>query len=76
MSTCSREAALFYPYVLPKRTHVDWNWPISREKYLEINWSVKMPLHWLIVGGAGGLMISALDSGASGPVRALALAGS
>ena len=26
MSTCLREAAL------PKRTHVDWNWPIWREK--------------------------------------------
>ena len=28
MSTCSREAALS----LLKRAHVDWNWPISREK--------------------------------------------
>ena len=26
---------------LPKRAHVDWNWPISREKYLKIDWSVK-----------------------------------
>ena len=34
---------------LPKRAHVDWNWPISREKYLKIDWSVKMPLHWLIM---------------------------
>ena len=38
---------------LPKRAHVDWNWSISREKYLEVDWSVKMPLHWLIVGVAG-----------------------
>ena len=38
---------------LPKRAHVDWNWPISREKYLKIDWSVKMPLHWLIMGAAG-----------------------
>ena len=36
-----------------KRAHVDWNWPISREKYLKIGWSVKMPLHWLIMGVAG-----------------------
>ena len=33
---------------LPKRAHVDWNWPISREKYPKIDWSVKMPLHWLV----------------------------
>ena len=38
---------------LPKDAHVDWNWPISREKYLKIDWSVKMPLHWLIMGVAG-----------------------
>ena len=25
---------------LPKRDHVDWNWPISREKYVKIDWSV------------------------------------
>ena len=33
----------------PKRAHVDWNWFISREKYLKIDWSVKMPLQWLIM---------------------------
>ena len=38
---------------LPKRAHVDWNWPISREKCLNIDWSVKMPLHWLIMWAAG-----------------------
>ena len=37
---------------LPRRARVDWNWPISREKYLKIDWSVKMPLHWCIVGVA------------------------
>ena len=40
----------------PKRADViiiDWNWPISREKYLNIDWSVKMPLYWLIMGVAG-----------------------
>ena len=34
---------------LPKRAHVDWNWPI----YLKIDWFVKMLLHWLIMGVAG-----------------------
>ena len=38
---------------LPKRALVDWNWPISREKYLKIDWSVKMALYWLIMGVAG-----------------------
>ena len=36
-----------------KRAHVDWNWPISQEKYLKIDWSVKMPLQWLMMGVAG-----------------------
>ena len=34
---------------LPERAHVDWNWPISREKYHKIDCSVKMPFHWLIM---------------------------
>ena len=38
---------------LPKHAHVDWNWTISQEKYLKIDWSVKVPLHWLIMGVAG-----------------------
>ena len=38
---------------LAHRAHVDWNWPISREKYLKIDWSAKMPLHWLIMGVVG-----------------------
>ena len=29
------------------------NLSISREKYLKIDWSVKMPLHWLIMRVAG-----------------------
>ena len=28
---------------------IDWNCPISREKYLKIDCSVKMPLRWLIM---------------------------
>ena len=52
ISTCAHEVALFYPYrsVLMQR---EWNWPISREKHLTIDWSVKMPLHWLIMGHTG-----------------------
>ena len=38
---------------LPKRAHVDWNWRISHVKYLNIDWSVKMLLHWLIMGVVG-----------------------
>ena len=38
---------------LPNCAHVDWNWPMSRKKYLKIDWSVKMPFHWLIMGVAG-----------------------
>ena len=52
VSTCSREAALFYRH-RSVRARVDWNWPISRERYVKIDWSVKMPLHWLIMGVAG-----------------------
>ena len=37
----------------PKRANVDLNWLISREKYLEIDWSVKIPLHWLVMKVAG-----------------------
>ena len=52
MSTCRNDVDTFTwgRIVLssPKRAHVDWNWPISRERYLKIDWSVKMPLHWLI----------------------------
>ena len=44
MSTCSRAAALFYPY-----RSVDWNWRI-----VGLDWPVKMPLHWPIVGGVAG----------------------
>ena len=36
----------------PRRAHVHQNWAISREKYIKIDWSVKMPLRWLIMGVA------------------------
>ena len=52
MLTCRHDVDMFtrgrIVSSLPKRVHVDWNWPISREKYLKIDWSVKMPLHWFI----------------------------
>ena len=41
---------------LPKRVHVDWNWPISREKISKnrlVDWFVKMPLDWVIMGVEG-----------------------
>ena len=38
---------------LPNCAHITETWPIAREKYLKIDWSVKMPLHWLIVGAVG-----------------------
>ena len=38
---------------LLKRARVNWNWPISWQKYLKIDWSVKMLLHWLLMGVAG-----------------------
>ena len=31
-----------------KHVQVDQHWPILQEKYLKIDWPVKMPLHWLI----------------------------
>ena len=40
-------------FSLLKPTHVDWNWPILQEKCLKIDRSVKMLLHWLIMGVAG-----------------------
>ena len=56
MMTCRHDAGMFMSgrIVLsePMRAHVDWNWPISREKYLKIDWSVKIPLHRLIMGVA------------------------
>ena len=57
MSTCGEDVDMFsrglIALSLPKRAHVDRNWPISREKSLKIDWSVKIPLHWLIMGVAG-----------------------
>ena len=40
-------------FSLPKRAHAAWNWPISLEKNLKIDLSVKVSLHWFIVGVAG-----------------------
>ena len=52
MSTCRRHVGMFIwariVLSLPKRAHVDWNWLISRDKDLNKDWSVKMPLHWRI----------------------------
>ena len=57
MLTCRHDVDVFtwgrIVLSLPKRANVDWKWPISREKYLKIDWSVKMPLHWLIMKVAG-----------------------
>ena len=57
MSTCQNDVDTFTRgrIVLSslKRAHVDWNWPTSRERYLKIDWSVTMPLYWLIMGVAG-----------------------
>ena len=44
-----------------KRAHVDWNWPISREKYLKIDWSVKcrsIGLLWELQAPSNGLLVS------------------
>ena len=51
LTKCNHKHGRMRPHclTLPKRAHIDWNWPISREKYLNIDWSVKMPLHWLIM---------------------------
>ena len=53
MSTRSLEAALFYPY-----RSVDWNLLISWEKYINVAWSVKMPLDWLVMEVAGFLKLA------------------
>ena len=57
MSTCRNDVDMIsrgrIVLSLPKRAHVDWNWPISREKNLKIDWSGKMPLYLLIMGVAG-----------------------
>ena len=57
MSACRHDVDIFtcgrIVLYLPKCAHVDWNWSISRGKYLKIDLSVKMPLHWLIMEIAG-----------------------
>ena len=54
-----------------EETSVGWNWPTSLEKYLKIDWSVKMPLHWIIMGVAAGLLV--MGSSFSSPEAALIL---
>ena len=41
MLTCRHVHVRLHCFILPKLAHVDWNWPISREIYLKIDWSVK-----------------------------------
>ena len=57
MLTCRHDVDMFtcgrFVLSLPKRAHVNWNCPISRKKIQKIDWSVKMPLRWLIMGVAG-----------------------
>ena len=57
MLTCGRDVDMFtlgrIVLSLPKRAYVNLNWPTSQEKYLKIDWSVKMPLHLLIMGVSG-----------------------
>ena len=51
MSTCSREVALFYPFLsVPMQTGI---FLFRGKKKLKIDWSVKMPLHRLIMRVAG-----------------------
>ena len=48
MSTYSREAALFHP---DRGDCLELVY-FAGKKYLKIDWSVKMPLHWQIMGVA------------------------
>ena len=42
---------------LPKRVHVNWNWPISREKYQKIDWSEILPLHRVELQAPGNRLL-------------------
>ena len=59
MSTCRHDVDMFTPLVRPQcfifteACSCRLNWPISREKFLKIDWSIKMPWHWLIIGVTG-----------------------
>ena len=61
MLTCRHHVDMFtwgrIVLSLPKRAHVDWNGPLTREKRLEIDCSVKMSLHWLITCGSCRLLV-------------------
>ena len=51
MSTCSRAGP--HCFILTEACpsyHVDWNWPISPEKYLKIDWSVKNAVSFAFYG--------------------------
>ena len=61
MLACPRDVDMFtrgrIVFSSPKRAHVDWTWPILREKYLKIDWSVKTPSHWLSMGVEGSSFV-------------------
>ena len=43
----------------PEGAHVDWNWPISSEKYLKIDWSEKcrcIGVLWELQAPSNGLL--------------------
>ena len=48
LSTYCRHVHVHQLFFLPLACHVDWDWLISREKSLKIDWPVKMLLHWLM----------------------------
>lgn len=57
MLTCQNDVDVFtwgrIVLSLPKCAHVHWNLTTSWEKYLKIDWSVKLSWHWLIMGVTG-----------------------
>ena len=61
MLTCRNDVDMFtWGHIVlssTKRAHINWNWHISRGKYLKIDWSIKMPFHWLIMGVASSYWV-------------------
>ena len=53
MLTCRHVHMRPHCFILTEACSCRLHWPIFREKYLKIDWSVKMPLRWLITGVAG-----------------------
>ena len=41
---CRRNDVMPYCLILAEACSVEWNWPFRGEKYLKIDWSVKIPL--------------------------------